>query len=447
MYTINAARHNLTLEAININDKLNTNKKNVNETFEYGTKIYWLLSNKDFDSAIFSRAAVRFFEKLNKEINVDINSFLKSVDSNFYQQIITSLLSASELYNNKLSYKTSNKQNKITNNFIINGHEEMLKQAKIIVDAETWSKNMIEMPSNFLSADVFEKYIKQQLKQLGSKIKISVLHKKELQAKKMGLLLAVGQASTIKNEPRLVVIEYKNANTPKIALVGKGILHDTGGLNLKPTSAMANMHGDMTGAAIVTGLVYALAKSNVKTNVTIIAPLTSNEINDRSFRANDVLHSYDGKTVEITNTDAEGRLILADGISYAIKDAKATSVISIATLTGAIVVALGSVFAGYWTNNTQLVNSIETAAKRGCESVWQMPFHNEFLKSLDSRVADYINCSESRNGSAIVAAEFLKIFAKDKDFIHFDIAGSNELKTTFLPSMLRTLFYFLKGDK
>jgi leucyl aminopeptidase len=203
------------------------------------------------------------------------------------------------------------------------------------------------MPSNFLTADIFENYVKQKFKEFKSKIKITILHKKEIQAKKMGLLLAVGQASARENEPRIVAIEYRNSNDDKISLVGKGILHDTGGLNLKPGNAMKNMHGDMTGAAIVMGTVYALAKANVKTNVVAIAPLTSNEINERAYRVNDIIHSYSGKTIEITNTDAEGRLILADAITYASKDVNASTIVSIATLTGAITIALGSVFAGY----------------------------------------------------------------------------------------------------
>jgi leucyl aminopeptidase len=226
----------------------------------------------------------------------------------------------------------------------------------------------MQTPSNLLSANDFKNNVVKQFHGLGEKVKIKILHKKDLEAKKMNLLLAVGSGSSTKNEPLLIVIDYQNSKSDKIALVGKGIIFDTGGLNLKPTSALNNMHGDMAGAAIVAGIVHALAKTKAQANVCAVIPLTSNDINEHSLRVNDVIHSYSGKTIEITNTDAEGRLILADGITYAIKDLKVSTVVSIATLTGGIVVALGNVFSGFWSTNEKLAQQVITAAKNGCEA-------------------------------------------------------------------------------
>lgn len=446
MYKINSTKHTITLKAIDVNSKLNTKKNKNNQTFEDGNNIYFVIDKNNYCPACFWRALLHFFESLKKEINIEVNSFLKILDTKYHQGIITCLLSTSEIFNNRLSYKTFNKQNRV-NNFIIHGNKQLVAISKTLVEAECWSNNLITMPSNLLTGDVFENHVIQKFKEFKSKIKITILHKKDLISKKMGLLLAVGQASKPENDPRMIIIEYKNANTKKISLIGKGILHDTGGLNLKPSNAMKNMHTDMSGAAIALGTIYALAKMNVKTNVTVVAPLTSNEINEKSYRMNDVIHSYSGKSIEITNTDAEGRLILADAITYASKDINSQTIVSIATLTGAIVVSFSNVFAGYWTSNNQQTKLVEDAASQGCELIWKMPFHNEFLQRLDSNIADYANCSNVREGSAIVAAEFLKIFVDDKNFIHFDIAGTNELKTVFLPSMLRTLFYLCKEYK
>ena len=444
MYTINGTKHDVTLEAIKPSDKRNIKHKKHLDFFEHELKIYYVFDGNQFDGPFFYRKIVNFFESLKKEINIDIDSFLNLSSCNYHQEIITCLLSASELFNNSVCFKTS-KESINKNNFIIRGHENLVNFSQIIVDAETWSKKMIQMPSNLLTADDVENNIAKQFKEFGSKIKIKVLSTKDLQAKKMGLILSVGSGSNQTNQPRIIVIDYHNAKTDKIALIGKGIIFDTGGINLKPTSALKNMHGDMAGAVISAGTIYALAKTNAEVNVCAVIPLTSNDINERSLRVNDVVKSYSGKTIEITNTDAEGRLILADGITYAANDLKASTIVSIATLTGGIVVALGSVFAGYWSTNDQQAKQIKAAAIKGCEAIWRMPFHDEFLKALNSRIADHINAEHGREGTSIVAAEFLKIFSENKNFIHFDIAGSSELKTTFVPTMLRTLFYFLKG--
>jgi leucyl aminopeptidase len=346
MYAINGHKHLITLKAISPTDKLNDKNKKHNDIFEKDTSIYWIFDKKQYDGAIFWRCAIHFFEKLKKEINIDINSFLKLSDAKSQQGIITSLISASELFNEKAVFKTT-KVNENINNFIITGHDDSLELSKSIVECETWTNKIITTPSNLLNSDDFENIIKNRFKEFGNKIKINVLNKTELQKRQMGLLLAVGQGSHHTNDPRLIVLEYKNATTEKIALIGKGIMFDTGGINLKPSNALKNMHADMSGAAICLGILYALIKANAKINLSVVIPLTSNEINDRSYHVNDILTSYDGKTIEITNTDAEGRLILADAITYAIKDEQASTVVTMATLTGAIVVALGDVFAGY----------------------------------------------------------------------------------------------------
>jgi leucyl aminopeptidase len=204
---------------------------------------------------------------------------------------------------------------------------------------------LIIQPGNYLNANNYEKIIKEKFAPLKSKVKISVLGTKQLRTKKMGLILAVGQGSNSENSPRIICVEYVSDNSkPKTALVGKGIMFDTGGLNIKPGEHMRNMNGDMSGSAIVIGAVYAMAKLNVKANVVALCAITANDIGPNAYRVNDILTSYDGRTIEITNTDAEGRLALADAVAYASRDLKAKTIMTIATLTGAIVVALGSTY-------------------------------------------------------------------------------------------------------
>jgi leucyl aminopeptidase len=163
----------------------------------------------------------------------------------------------------------------------------------------------------------------------------------------MGLILGVGQSAESYNAPRIICVEYvSDKHQPLTALIGKGIMFDTGGINLKPAGALTGMHMDMSGAAVVMGSLYAMVKSGIKTNTVGICAITSNEIDANAYRVNDVLTAYDGKTIEITNTDAEGRLALADAVAYANKDLKAKTIVTVATLTGAIVVALANTFTG-----------------------------------------------------------------------------------------------------
>jgi leucyl aminopeptidase len=262
--------------------------------------------------------------------------------------VITAFFSSHELFNNKTTYKTKHAKQS-TDNFIIDQkkYKSFIETAKVLVETETFVKDLISQPANYLSANEYESIIKAKFAPLKSKVKVTVLNTKQLKQKKMGLILAVGQNSNLANTPRIICVEYiSNPKKPKLALVGKGIMFDTGGLNIKPGNYMLNMHADMSGSAVVMGSVYAMAKLGIKTNVVGICAIASSEIGPDSYRVNDILTSYDGKTIEVTNTDAEGRLVLADAIAYANKDLKAQTIITIATLTGSIVAALGNTYTG-----------------------------------------------------------------------------------------------------
>lgn len=263
-----------------------------------------------------------------------------------------------------------------------------------------------------------------------SSVKATVLNKKQLEKEKMGLLLAVGSGSRI--DPALVMIEYKGAPRSKdlTMVVGKGITFDTGGVNLKPTNFIEDMRADMGGAAAAIGLIQAAASIKLKANITVVVPTTENAMDAHSYKPGDVYRSHSGKTVEITNTDAEGRLVLADALSYGQKRFNPDRIIDMATLTGAIVIALGDVRAGLFSNNEKLAKLCEKAGDATGEKVWRMPLDSEYMALMKSDIADLRNSGKKRVAGSVTAAIFLQEFIKKKTpWIHLDIAG-----TAFLDS-------------
>jgi leucyl aminopeptidase len=339
-------KYEITLSAIAVNDKLNKDHKECGIGFTNGKRICLPLCGCG-NMPVLHRRLLDLLNKQKEGINININSFLKLVSPKHQQTIVNSFFTIDDFLTNKFTLKLK-KEKPIEHNFIIDEkkYASLIKVAKIIREAEHLAKTLMVMPGNYLSADEFEKIFRNKFQGL-KHIKFSVLHKPELTKKRMGLILAVGKASPKINEPRIIVVEYNNApNKKKLALVGKGILFDTGGLNLKPGESMTGMHGDMSGAALTLSTVYAMAKLNVSANVVGLATLASNEISAESYRTNDVITSYAGKTVEILNTDAEGRLALADGIAYAKRDLKVNTIMTVATLTGAICIALGETYSG-----------------------------------------------------------------------------------------------------
>jgi leucyl aminopeptidase len=253
-------------------------------------------------------------------------------------------------------------------------------------------------------------------------ITTTVLEKKQIEKEQMGLLLAVNRASSI--DPRLVLIDYKGGKrgTKPVVLVGKGVTYDTGGLSLKPTHGMVDMKADMGGAATVLGTMQALAELGIKKNVIGVIPATENSIDANSYKPGDVYRSLSGKTVEVNNTDAEGRLILADAMEYANKYLDPACIIDLATLTGGILVALGDEISGIFTEQKSLLKAFEKASVKTGEPIWPMPLYGSYKKMLKSEIADLVN-SAGRNAAAITAALFLREFVDKTPWVHFDIAG------------------------
>lgn len=247
--------------------------------------------------------------------------------------------------------------------------------------------------------------------------------RKWIEKEKMGLFAAVARASY--NEPAFIVLEYKGYPRSKehTVLVGKGLTYDTGGLNLKPTGSMETMRCDMSGAATVLATVATAAALKLKHNVTAVVGATENAIGAKSYKPGDVYPSFSGKSVEIGNTDAEGRLVLADVLSYSVKKWKPTRIIDIATLTGSIMAALGEEIAGLFCNEEKLANQLLESSSATSELLWRMPLHEAYKEQLKSDVSDLRNIGE-RFGGSITAALFLREFVEAIPWAHLDVAGT-----------------------
>ena len=254
-------------------------------------------------------------------------------------------------------------------------------------------------------------------------LKTTILDRKQIEKEKMGLFLAVTRGSSV--EPALIQVAYNgNSNSKEhIVLIGKGITYDTGGLSLKPTDGMLTMKCDMAGAALMLATVTIAAELNLSVNVTALVPAAENAIDAKSYKLGDVYHAMNGKSVEINNTDAEGRLVLADAITYAKRHLRPTLLIDAATLTGGIVVALGEEIAGLFGNSEELLAKLVHSSKTSNELIWQMPLHTDYRELLKSDIADLVN-SAGRSASSMTAALFLHEFVESTPWAHLDIAGT-----------------------
>ena len=259
------------------------------------------------------------------------------------------------------------------------------------------------------------------------KLNCRVLNKKQLEKEKLGLLLAVNRGSA--SEPQLIILSYNGNAKSKdhTLLVGKGVTYDTGGLNLKPYTSMETMKADMAGSACVLGVLQAVADLELKLNVTAIVAATENSISENSFKPGDVYKSYKGLTVEVNNPDAEGRLVLADAISYGIKNLRPTRIVDVATLTGGVDVALGSEASGLFSNDDHLANLLLQSGDRTYERLWRFPLYDEYKESLKSDIADMKN-SAGRSASSIVGAMFIQEYVDGVSWAHLDIASTAYLQ-------------------
>jgi leucyl aminopeptidase len=294
---------------------------------------------------------------------------------------------------------------------------------EVIGTSQTLTRNLQNAPSNYITAVTLAEAAKKSGKTYG--FSVTVFDKKKIESLKMGGLLGVNLGSAI--PPTFTIMEYKpkagNSKTQTIALVGKGVTFDTGGISIKPADSMGDMKADMSGAADVIGAVEIAARLKLPVRVIGVIPATDNKTGSNAQNPGDVLTTYSGITVEVDNTDAEGRLILADGLTYVKEVFNPDVIIDLATLTGACVVALGNPVAGLFSNNDNVADKIFKAGLRSGEKVWRLPLWEDYDKQIKSNVADLKNTG-GRGAGAITAAKFLEKFIGDhKAWAHLDIAG------------------------
>jgi len=358
---------------------------------------------------IYADSLVENSDKLSKLFSEFIFGFeLKSYTFNKYKTL------NKEKINKKINYKIISKYKKnIENNY---------KYYHAIKEGVFLTRDLVSEPPNVLNPETYVKEIK-KLSKLG--IKIRTYNEKEL--KKLGLnaLLGVGLGSA--NESYLVTLEWngkKGSKQKPLAFVGKGVCFDTGGISLKPARFMEEMKYDMAGSAVVVGLLKSLALRKAKINAVGIVGLVENMPGGKAQRPGDIVKSFSGKTIEVLNTDAEGRLVLADALTFTEKKYNPKFIIDLATLTGAIIVSLGEEYAGLFSNNDQLSNSIFKASNNVNEKVWRLPLHKNYDKLINSTIADVQNINYAGGAGSITAAQFLQRFIINKTpWAHLDIAG------------------------
>jgi leucyl aminopeptidase len=299
---------------------------------------------------------------------------------------------------------------------------DAVEQSAIVVHHQNTARNLQNLPSNELTPSKLAEHAMGRVSEIEG-LEGEALGPDRIRALEMGGLLAVAKGSH--EEPRLIVLRYggRPGGSGALGLVGKAVTFDTGGISIKPSGKMQEMKMDMSGGAAVIEATAAIARLGLPVNVLAVAPATENMPSGHATKPGDIITISNGKTVEVNNTDAEGRLILADGLAYAVSEG-AERVVDLATLTGAIITALGSTYAGLFSNDDPLCVAIEAAAAQTGELVWRMPLHSDYKELTRGKVADLVNASEQRKASSAYAASFLEEFVDGRPWAHLDMAGT-----------------------
>ena len=378
--------------------------------------------NFDVLSAIIADASKRLRDNGTESFSIFLNSFSKGKlkDEEIVEKITLSSLMGLYKFT---EYKTKDKDKiksikQIT--IITNSNKNFdreIRYASVVADAVNKTRDLVNTPPNVATPEYAANYAKGLARKNG--LKCSVFDEKQIENMKMGCFIGVAKGSV--NKPRLVVLEYNGAKNKKpVAIVGKGVTFDSGGLNVKPYPYILNMKDDKAGAIAAMHIIEACSKLKIPINLVVVAPLCENMIDAASYRPDDILKAYNGMTVEIKNTDAEGRLILADALSYAAKS-KPEAMIDIATLTGASLVVLGYVGTPFVCTDENLRKKLNNASAKSLEKIWEMPLWQEYDDSLKSDVADIKHIGDEGEAGVITAAMFLKNFVDDVPWAHIDI--------------------------
>ncbi len=376
---------------------------------------------KDTIRAVSGKIAQKARELKMKEFSIIVPpSFVSEPDSGVAQIIEGAKMS---LYRFD-KFKSEKSDVVITLTIIVSKSSNILesaKKAEVIADGAIFTKSVANLPPNECTPTTLANFAKSISK--NNKMKCKIISQPELRKQGFGGISAVGKGS--KNEPKLIVMEHSRGrkNEKPIVLVGKAVTFDTGGISLKPGAAMDEMKFDKCGGCTVLGIMKSVSELKLPINVIGIIPSVENMPSGESYRPGDIIKLYNGKTAEILNTDAEGRLILADALAYGEKKYSPKAIIDFATLTGACIVALGTNVAAITSNDEKLTRKINEASKRTTEEVWELPLNQDYMDMIKSDVADMKNVGIGRAAGTITAAAFLKNAIETTPWIHVDIAG------------------------
>ena len=386
--------------------------------------IYLISLKKDLKISELENLGAKFYELTNDNKH---NDYLINIEltKNKIENLIGYFLHGLKLKSYEFNkYKSKKNKKDISINVIGNKNKISSKNQlrfRAIEEGTFFARDLVSEPGNVLHPDEYAKRIN-SLKKLG--LKINIYDQKKLKKLGMNSLLGVGQGSI--RGSYLVTMEWNGAknNSEPLAFVGKGVCFDTGGYSLKPAKFMEDMTYDMAGSATVVGLMINLALRKAKVNAVGVVGLVENMISGNAQRPGDIVKSYSGKTIEILNTDAEGRLVLADALTFTEKKFKPKLIVDLATLTGAIIVSLGSEYAGLFSNNDKLSNQLLDAGEKVDEKLWRMPLHKNYDKLINSKNADMQNINYVGGAGSTTAAQFLQRFILNKTpWAHLDIAG------------------------
>ena len=377
--------------------------------------------------------------KLPNEVTIDVQN-LQEVWTEY--AVIGSMLGGYDLD----LYKTEDKKSfpVFTKEGIINILSTFKSTEKFIIRGKAISKTQIQMfdlmnaPANKKTPYILSKWAVDSGKKFD--YSVTILEKQQLKSQKLDALLAVGQGS--EHPPVLIIMEYKSPEAKQtVGLVGKGVTFDTGGISIKSSTNMHLMKSDMGGAAAVMGTIELAAKLKLPVHLVGIIPACENSVDGKSFKPSDVIGSYSGKTIEIIDTDAEGRLILADGLNYLVRNYHPDIMIDLATLTGSCVATLGYHAAGMFTNNNNLAQNLTKAADQTGERLWRLPLWDIYKEDITSDIADVRNYSGKLMAGAISATKFLEVFTDNhQNWAHLDIAGTAFGDIEFAPQRAGTAF-------
>ncbi|MGX9358585.1 M17 family metallopeptidase [Mycoplasma sp. 128] len=420
----------------------NKHKKVEEDVVTKQAKLYLDL-NKLKNVSDFSQIAKNLVTDANREYTFELDSF-KNNKFEQLDQILYWLTYGLEYAKfDSFTWKNNDKVHKFDHKILISETSEAFdkayQKALIVSEAHNQARYYQAMAPNIANSEFLAQEIVKKFKGLKN-IEVKVLSRKEVEQLGMNLFLSVNAGSVY--EPKLVAITYKpnKDSQESLALVGKGITFDSGGYQVKTKKGMPGMKYDMTGSVVAAFSLWAIAKLGGTKNMSAILMLTDNKISSLASTPDTVYRSMNGLSVEVNNTDAEGRLVLADGITYAVRNLKATQIIDIATLTGAVSYCVGETYSGIFSSSQELFDKLENASQVAGELIWQLPLDDEYLEGLTkSKIADLYNSDSSGNAGSCTAAMFLQQFKENADLLHIDIASTAKKNNYSTVPMLLSL--------